>query len=180
MFLCACFASSVSFDVAVITPPGDEPPSWLQATPSRQLWARCRPQSHGGKPGEAADLPRLPGDVLQARGHPALSAQPVPQVCQRHLPGGRVCMYLYRHISRSAGSLTHLKHTFFSVQSSNPLGQSRSLSGAVISGSRFRCPSCRHEVVLDRHGVYGLQRNLLVENIIDLYRQQESSRCVCV
>uniref|UniRef100_A0A673C886 Tripartite motif-containing protein 54 n=1 Tax=Sphaeramia orbicularis TaxID=375764 RepID=A0A673C886_9TELE len=42
-------------------------------------------------------------------------------------------------------------------------------------GGRFRCPSCRHEVVLDRHGVYGLQRNLLVENIIDIYRQQESS-----
>uniref|UniRef100_A0A673C6Y2 Tripartite motif-containing protein 54 n=1 Tax=Sphaeramia orbicularis TaxID=375764 RepID=A0A673C6Y2_9TELE len=45
-------------------------------------------------------------------------------------------------------------------------------------GGRFRCPSCRHEVVLDRHGVYGLQRNLLVENIIDIYRQQESSRLV--
>lgn len=28
------------------------------------------------------------------------------------------------------------------------------------------------EVVLDRHGVYGLQRNLLVENIIDIYKQQ--------
>uniref|UniRef100_A0A672PRK3 Tripartite motif-containing protein 54 n=1 Tax=Sinocyclocheilus grahami TaxID=75366 RepID=A0A672PRK3_SINGR len=37
---------------------------------------------------------------------------------------------------------------------------------------RFRCPSCRHEVVLDRHGVYGLQRNLLVENIIDMYKQE--------
>uniref|UniRef100_A0A8C6L2F5 Tripartite motif-containing protein 54 n=1 Tax=Nothobranchius furzeri TaxID=105023 RepID=A0A8C6L2F5_NOTFU len=42
------------------------------------------------------------------------------------------------------------------------------------SSGRFRCPSCRHEVVLDRHGVFGLQRNLLVENIIDIYRQQES------
>lgn len=38
-------------------------------------------------------------------------------------------------------------------------------------GGRFRCPSCRHEVVLDRHGVYGLPRNLLVENIIDVYKQ---------
>ncbi|CAF93116.1 unnamed protein product, partial [Tetraodon nigroviridis] len=38
----------------------------------------------------------------------------------------------------------------------------------------FRCPSCRHEVVLDRHGVYGLQRNLLVENIIDMYKQGSS------
>uniref|UniRef100_A0A3B3ZK32 Tripartite motif-containing protein 54 n=1 Tax=Periophthalmus magnuspinnatus TaxID=409849 RepID=A0A3B3ZK32_9GOBI len=46
----------------------------------------------------------------------------------------------------------------------------RGVSGG--SGGRFRCPSCRHEVVLDRHGVYGLQRNLLVENIIDIYRQQ--------
>ncbi|XP_038583465.1 tripartite motif-containing protein 54 [Micropterus salmoides] len=63
-------------------------------------------------------------------------------------------------------------------QSINPLWQSRGPSSVATSGSRFRCPSCRHEVVLDRHGIYGLQRNLLVENIIDLYRQQESSRLV--
>ncbi|KAJ4925138.1 hypothetical protein JOQ06_017875, partial [Pogonophryne albipinna] len=31
-----------------------------------------------------------------------------------------------------------------------------------------------HEVVLDRHGVYGLQRNLLVENIIDMFKQETS------
>uniref|UniRef100_A0A667WKP9 Tripartite motif containing 55 n=1 Tax=Myripristis murdjan TaxID=586833 RepID=A0A667WKP9_9TELE len=48
--------------------------------------------------------------------------------------------------------------------------------GTVTSGGRFRCPSCRHEVVLDRHGVYGLQRNLLVENIIDMYKQGSSSK----
>ncbi|XP_062871199.1 tripartite motif containing 101 [Trichomycterus rosablanca] len=42
-------------------------------------------------------------------------------------------------------------------------------------GGRFRCPSCRHEVVLDRHGVYGLQRNLLVENIIDAYKKASAS-----
>uniref|UniRef100_A0A4W4FA02 Tripartite motif-containing protein 54 n=1 Tax=Electrophorus electricus TaxID=8005 RepID=A0A4W4FA02_ELEEL len=47
--------------------------------------------------------------------------------------------------------------------------------GTVTSGGRFRCPSCRHEVVLDRHGVYGLQRNLLVENIIDMYKQEPSA-----
>ncbi|XP_061481949.1 tripartite motif-containing protein 54 isoform X2 [Rhineura floridana] len=58
-------------------------------------------------------------------------------------------------------------------QASNPLWQSRS-STSVSSGGRFRCPSCRHEVVLDRHGVYGLQRNLLVENIIDIYKQESS------
>ncbi|KAM6370983.1 LOW QUALITY PROTEIN: E3 ubiquitin-protein ligase TRIM63 [Pluvialis apricaria] len=58
-------------------------------------------------------------------------------------------------------------------QASNPYWQSR---GSVISGGRFRCPSCRHEVLLDRHGVYGLQRNLLVENIIDIYKQECSSR----
>nr|XP_026694573.1 zinc finger protein ZF(Bbox/RING)-6 isoform X2 [Ciona intestinalis] len=34
------------------------------------------------------------------------------------------------------------------------------------------CPTCRYEVVLDRHGVYGLQRNLLVENIIDMYQTE--------
>uniref|UniRef100_A0A3P8Q6T5 Tripartite motif-containing protein 54 n=1 Tax=Astatotilapia calliptera TaxID=8154 RepID=A0A3P8Q6T5_ASTCA len=53
---------------------------------------------------------------------------------------------------------------------SNPYLSTRSGS-TVTSGGRFRCPSCRHEVVLDRHGVYGLQRNLLVENIIDMYKQ---------
>ncbi|XP_076848754.1 E3 ubiquitin-protein ligase TRIM63a [Brachyhypopomus gauderio] len=44
-----------------------------------------------------------------------------------------------------------------------------------FSGGIFRCPTCRFEVVLDRHGVYGLQRNLLVENIIDIYKQQLES-----
>ncbi|EPY77401.1 tripartite motif-containing protein 54 [Camelus ferus] len=58
-------------------------------------------------------------------------------------------------------------------EASNPLWQSRG-STTVSSGGRFRCPSCRHEVVLDRHGVYGLQRNLLVENIIDIYKQESS------
>ncbi|KAG6931308.1 tripartite motif containing 63, partial [Chelydra serpentina] len=53
-------------------------------------------------------------------------------------------------------------------QAANPYWPSR---GTTLSGGRFRCPSCRHEVILDRHGVYGLQRNLLVENIIDIYKQ---------
>ncbi|XP_036946442.1 tripartite motif-containing protein 54-like [Acanthopagrus latus] len=44
------------------------------------------------------------------------------------------------------------------------------------SGGTFRCPTCRFEVVLDRHGVYGLQRNLLVENIIDICKQQQESK----
>ncbi|KAL4629413.1 E3 ubiquitin-protein ligase TRIM63 isoform X2 [Arapaima gigas] len=57
-------------------------------------------------------------------------------------------------------------------QAANPYYTSR---GTNITGGRFRCPSCRHEVVLDRHGVYGLQRNLLVENIIDIYKQESSS-----
>ncbi|XP_016134529.1 tripartite motif-containing protein 55-like isoform X2 [Sinocyclocheilus grahami] len=59
-------------------------------------------------------------------------------------------------------------------QSSNPYLPTR--GGTVATGGRFRCPSCRHEVVLDRHGVYGLQRNLLVENIIDMYKQECISR----
>ncbi|XP_041950269.1 tripartite motif-containing protein 54 [Alosa sapidissima] len=58
-------------------------------------------------------------------------------------------------------------------QASSPLWQSRG-STAMTTGGRFRCPSCRHEVILDRHGVYGLQRNLLVENIIDIYKQESS------
>ncbi|KAM8832825.1 tripartite motif-containing protein 54 [Spinachia spinachia] len=63
-------------------------------------------------------------------------------------------------------------------QAANPLWRSRGSSSTGPRGARFRCPSCRHEVVLDRHGVYGLQRNLLVENILDMFRQQESSRPV--
>ncbi|XP_036414449.1 tripartite motif-containing protein 55b isoform X2 [Colossoma macropomum] len=59
-------------------------------------------------------------------------------------------------------------------QASNPYLPTR--GGTVTSGGRFRCPSCRHEVVLDRHGVYGLQRNLLVENIIDMYKQESNSK----
>ncbi|XP_068604338.1 tripartite motif-containing protein 55b [Brachionichthys hirsutus] len=58
-------------------------------------------------------------------------------------------------------------------QASNPYLPTR--GGSLSSGGRFRCPSCRHEVVLDRHGVYGLQRNLLVENIIDMFKQESSS-----
>uniref|UniRef100_H3CH44 Tripartite motif-containing protein 54 n=1 Tax=Tetraodon nigroviridis TaxID=99883 RepID=H3CH44_TETNG len=54
-------------------------------------------------------------------------------------------------------------------QASNPY-----LSARSSPTDSFRCPSCRHEVVLDRHGVYGLQRNLLVENIIDMYKQDSS------
>ncbi|KAI9516084.1 hypothetical protein NQZ68_018925 [Dissostichus eleginoides] len=45
-----------------------------------------------------------------------------------------------------------------------------------VSSGRFRCPSCSQEVILDRHGVYGLQRNLLVENIIDVYKQELSNK----
>uniref|UniRef100_A0A8D0B682 RING-type E3 ubiquitin transferase n=1 Tax=Salvator merianae TaxID=96440 RepID=A0A8D0B682_SALMN len=59
-------------------------------------------------------------------------------------------------------------------QAANPYWQTS--RGTTISGGRFRCPSCRHEVILDRHGVYGLPRNLLVENIIDIYKQEYSSR----
>uniref|UniRef100_A0A672FW33 Tripartite motif-containing protein 54 n=1 Tax=Salarias fasciatus TaxID=181472 RepID=A0A672FW33_SALFA len=62
-------------------------------------------------------------------------------------------------------------------QASNPYLSTRS-GTTVASGGRFRCPSCRHEVILDRHGVYGLQRNLLVENIIDMYKQGSTSKPV--
>ncbi|XP_053706066.1 tpd52 like 2b isoform X2 [Synchiropus splendidus] len=45
----------------------------------------------------------------------------------------------------------------------------------MVNSGRFRCPSCKFDVVLDRHGVYGLQRNLLVENIIDIYKEEVSN-----
>lgn len=57
---------------------------------------------------------------------------------------------------------------FISVQPS--LFQARTTM--QVSSGRFRCPTCRQEVVLDRHGVYSLQRNLLVENIVDVYKQE--------
>ncbi|XP_017711672.1 E3 ubiquitin-protein ligase TRIM63 isoform X1 [Rhinopithecus roxellana] len=60
-------------------------------------------------------------------------------------------------------------------QAANPYWTGRG-SSVSMSGGRFRCPTCRHEVIMDRHGVYGLQRNLLVENIIDIYKQECSSR----
>lgn len=63
------------------------------------------------------------------------------------------------------------------LQAANPFWTNR-VGSVSMSGGRFRCPSCRHEVIMDRHGVYGLQRNLLVENIIDIYKQ-ECSRSVC-
>ncbi|XP_032825792.1 tripartite motif-containing protein 54-like [Petromyzon marinus] len=58
----------------------------------------------------------------------------------------------------------------------NDVFQSRGGGPSIGGGGRFRCPSCRHEVLLDRHGVYGLQRNLLVENIIDIYKQQQQQQ----
>uniref|UniRef100_A0A668RGD6 Tripartite motif containing 63a n=1 Tax=Oreochromis aureus TaxID=47969 RepID=A0A668RGD6_OREAU len=36
-----------------------------------------------------------------------------------------------------------------------------------LSEGTFRCPTCHFKVVLDRHGVYGLQRNLLVTPLMD-------------
>ena len=41
-----------------------------------------------------------------------------------------------------------------------------------LSGGKFQCPTCRFDVMVDRHGVHGLPRNLLVENIIDMYASQ--------
>lgn len=64
-------------------------------------------------------------------------------------------------------------------QASNPYLPTRG-GTTVASGGRFRCPSCRHEVVLDRHGIYGLQRNLLVENIIDIYKQESTRYGSCL
>lgn len=58
-------------------------------------------------------------------------------------------------------------------QASSSFWQNRG-STTLSTGGRFRCPSCRHEVILDRHGVYGLQRNLLVENIIDIYKSEST------
>lgn len=101
----------------------------------------------------------LPGGRGQSRGLPLPAAK----------PGGVLAAGGLREVCGRDPPM------LYPSQASNPLWQSRG-SSAVPSGGRFRCPSCRHEVVLDRHGVYGLQRNLLVENIIDIYKQ-ESARC---
>lgn len=66
----------------------DELCSGLQASISRQFRPRRHQRNRHGEPGEAAGLSGVPGDVLQTCGHPALPAQPLPQVCQWHLPGG--------------------------------------------------------------------------------------------
>ncbi|XP_067097717.1 tripartite motif-containing protein 54 [Osmerus mordax] len=58
-------------------------------------------------------------------------------------------------------------------QAANPVWQAHG-SASMSSGGCFRCPSCLQEVTLDRHGVSGLQRNLLVENIIDVYKHHAS------
>lgn len=70
-------------------------------------------------------------------------------------------------------ALLNLSFLAWQEQASNPYLPTRG-GTTVASGGRFRCPSCRHEVVLDRHGIYGLQRNLLVENIIDIYKQEST------
>nr|XP_023856672.1 tripartite motif-containing protein 55-like [Salvelinus alpinus] len=57
-------------------------------------------------------------------------------------------------------------------KASNPYLPTR--GGSVTSGGRFRCRSYRHEVVLDHHTVYGLQRNLLVDNIINMFKQEST------
>lgn len=44
-----------------------------------------------------------------------------------------------------------------------------------LHGGRFKCPTCRYEVCLDRHGVYGLPRNLLVESIIDMMDSEKKN-----
>ncbi|XP_062324018.1 tripartite motif-containing protein 54 [Osmerus eperlanus] len=93
---------------------------------------------------ETAGVSHLSGDVHQAGGHPALPAQPLQEVCQQHLLGSQ---------SPVAGPWLRLH---------------------VLGGGCFRCPSCLQEVALDRHGVSGLQRNLLVENIIDVYKHHAS------
>ncbi|KAL6054301.1 hypothetical protein STEG23_037302, partial [Scotinomys teguina] len=58
-------------------------------------------------------------------------------------------------------------------------GRSRTYNLLIRSQTRYPLrhwpiDDRRHEVVLDRHGVYGLQRNLLVENIIDIYKQEST------
>ncbi|XP_036934555.1 tripartite motif-containing protein 55b isoform X2 [Acanthopagrus latus] len=82
----------------------------------------------------------------------------------RCLPASLICLLIYSPASEKIIGLGN---------ASNPYLPTR--AGSLTSGGRFRCPSCRHEVVLDRHGVYGLQRNLLVENIIDMFKQESSS-----
>jgi len=54
----------------------------------------------------------------------------------------------------------------------------QSRGSTLGNGGRFKCPTCRYEVLLDRHGVYGLQRNLLVENIIDMYHASQNSSTI--
>lgn len=87
------------------------------------------------------------------------------------------CQRVKISLQKAVCGITQFLFFFFFLawqeQASNPYLPTRG-GTTVASGGRFRCPSCRHEVVLDRHGVYGLQRNLLVENIIDIYKQEST------
>uniref|UniRef100_A0A667ZY73 Tripartite motif-containing protein 54 n=1 Tax=Myripristis murdjan TaxID=586833 RepID=A0A667ZY73_9TELE len=111
------------------------------------------PAAGGSGPGDAASMEKLEKQLICPVCLEMFSKPVVILPCQHNLC--RKC--IHAELQLTAKNKTH-----FSL------------------GGRFRCPSCRHEVVLDRHGVYGLQRNLLVENIIDIYQQQESSRLVKV
>ncbi|XP_077371448.1 E3 ubiquitin-protein ligase TRIM63-like [Festucalex cinctus] len=44
-----------------------------------------------------------------------------------------------------------------------------------VSSGHFCCPLCHHEVVLDRNSFFSLQRNLVVENLIDIYKKEVCS-----
>ncbi|XP_042302940.1 tripartite motif-containing protein 54 isoform X2 [Sceloporus undulatus] len=146
------------------------------------------PTESGAKPGyyfssvDAAQV-RFPARPWKPLGRPwarspTLSASAEgddkPPLTQRAIPGDRGPFPARgRRKGLAEGPSDPGSGPPFILQASNPLWQSRG-SASVSSGGRFRCPSCRHEVVLDRHGVYGLQRNLLVENIIDIYKQESS------
>ncbi|XP_078571667.1 E3 ubiquitin-protein ligase Midline-1-like isoform X1 [Branchiostoma floridae x Branchiostoma japonicum] len=114
---------------------------------------------------EAKELPRR-SVVYTAM--EALESELLCPVCLDHFKSPLLLPCLHSVCSKCAqGILVH------------PNGDPMSKIGAASDyrdepRSSLKCPSCRHEIILDGRGLDGLKRNLILENIIDRYKQATS------
>ncbi|XP_078571673.1 E3 ubiquitin-protein ligase Midline-1-like isoform X6 [Branchiostoma floridae x Branchiostoma japonicum] len=98
----------------------------------------------------------------------ALESELLCPVCLDHFKSPLLLPCLHSVCSKCAqGILVH------------PNGDPMSKIGAASDyrdepRSSLKCPSCRHEIILDGRGLDGLKRNLILENIIDRYKQATS------
>ncbi|XP_066303207.1 uncharacterized protein [Branchiostoma lanceolatum] len=98
----------------------------------------------------------------------ALESELLCPVCLDHFKSPLLLPCLHSVCSKCAeGILVH------------PNGDPMSKIGAASDyrdepRSSLKCPSCRHEIILDGRGLDGLKRNLILENIIERYKQATS------